>query len=134
MLEKICEKYGFTYSKNYVVPSINKTYPDKILDEALLAKRKDGKEVEWLYVKDNKVHLVGNTDQMNIWLCDTRPDMTPERIIEFVKDLNMWLDAYNQEIHLYTLIDPEDWQEIANIPDASEDVRYTENGLLYADN
>lgn len=51
--------------------------------------------------------------------------MTPERIIEFVADLNTMLREFNDSyIAVKTLIDPEDWQEIAQVQDAYEDNRY----------
>ena len=70
--------------------------------------------------------ITGNTDQCNLWFYDTRPDLTPEKLIEFVKDLNEALEP-DEPILLKTLIDPEDWQEIAEVRDASNDERYINN-------
>ena len=51
--------------------------------------------------------------------------MTPDKIIEFVSDLNTMLRKFNNSyIAVRTLIDPEDWQEIAQVQDAYEDNRY----------
>ena len=51
--------------------------------------------------------------------------MTPNRIIEFVADLNTMLRKFNNEyVSVKSLIDPEDWQEIAQVKNAYEDDRY----------
>ena len=85
----------------------------------------DGDQVDWIrYVPAfDRVTLFGNTDHLNIWLSDTRPDMTPEKAISFVQEARL---AFNYAFALRDMIDPEDWQEIADVPDASEDERYTE--------
>ena len=52
-------------------------------------------------------------------------DMTPDRIIEFVADINTMLRKFNKSyMTIKSLIDPEDWQELANIEDAYKDNRY----------
>ena len=51
--------------------------------------------------------------------------MTPDRIIEFVADINTMLRKFNKSyMTIKSLIDPEDWQELANIEDAYKDNRY----------
>ena len=94
----------------------------------LYAKNTDGEDYPWIrYDKhDNTFSIEGNTDNCNLWFCDTRPDLTPDKLIEFVKDLNAALEP-NESILLKTLIDPEDWQEIANVRDAYNDGRYINN-------
>ena len=103
-------KYGFpvVQRNNYIVMKTNNT---------------DGKMVNWIkYMpKSDTVTIIGNTDNMNIWLHETRPDMTVDRCIQFIKELS---DALDCRLRVKELIDPEDWQEIANISDAAEDIRY----------
>lgn len=68
-----------------------------------------------------------NTDQCDIWLYETRPDMTPERCVEFFEELSRTMGLYGEDkLKVSTWIDPEDWQEIAGVQDAYEDNRYTE--------
>ncbi len=114
-LKNICKKYNFKYAEHS---------EDKI---ALCAKNTDKDWYDWikLDLKNKDVTLIGNTDQCNFWFCDTRKDMTPNKIIEFVADLNTMFRKFNDSyITIKTLIDPEDWQEIAQVNDAYEDNRY----------
>ena len=94
----------------------------------IYAKNTDGEDYPWIkYVTSSDLFsIAGNTDQCNLWFCDTRPDLTPEKLINFIKELN-WALEPDEPILLKTLIDPEDWQEIANVRDAYEDERYTNN-------
>lgn len=109
-----------------------KKYKFKIVengnDLSLCAKNTDKEWSEWIIynTKNNKIMLIGNTDQCNFWFCNTRKDLTPERLIEFKNDLNFILNKIDYEIELKTMIDPEDWQEIAGIRDAYDDPRYNE--------
>lgn len=104
-------------------------------DIILCAKNTDKEWAEWIiYNKDdNSVSVIGNTDHMNFWFYDTRKDLTPEKIIDFVNELNEVFEKTEYEIPLRTLIDPEDWQEIANIEDAYTDSRYTESYSVQKD-
>ena len=114
-LKNICKKYNF----KYVEHSENKI--------SLCAKDTDKHWSDWikLDLKNKEVLLVGNTDSCNFWFCDTRKDMTPDRIIEFGADLNTLLRNFNNGyVSVKTLIDPEDWQVIAQIKDAYDDNRY----------
>lgn len=114
-LKCMCKKYDFKFAEY----SENKI--------ALCAKDTDRHWRDWikLDIKNKEVRLVGNTDNCNFWFCDTRKDMTPEKIIEFVADLNTMLRKFNDSyISVKSLIDPEDWQEIAQVKDAYEDDRY----------
>lgn len=61
---------------------------------------------------------------MNLWFCETRKDLTSDKLLELTKDLNEILNEYDLSVKVSTLIDPEDWQEIANVNDAYEDIRY----------
>lgn len=94
----------------------------------LYAKNTDGEAYPWIRYdeKYNTFSIEGNTDNCNLWFCDTRPDLTPEKLISFIKDLN-WALEPDEPILLKTLVDPEDWQEIADIRDAYKDERYINN-------
>lgn len=110
-LKTVADKYGFS-----VVDTAEQIQ--------FIAKDTDSKSVVWFcYDKKKDIIYTNNTDSVNIWLCDTRKDFTPEKCIAFVAELNK---AMNSEIPLSHLIDPEDWQEIASVQDAYEDTRYTE--------
>jgi hypothetical protein len=111
--KSVGEKYGFP-----VVEKGNKA--------TLKAINTDGKQVDWIkYNRDTDiVTCIGNTDQCNIWLRDTRKDLTAEKIMQFVDDLNKVFDLQGDKFTIRNLIDPEDWQEITNVPDAHADARY----------
>lgn len=95
---------------------------------ALCAKNTDREWAEWIIynIKNNQIMLMGDTDQLNFWFYNTRKDLTPERLIDFKNDLNFILNKIDYEIDLKTMIDPEDWQEIAGIGNAYDDPRYNE--------
>ena len=111
---EVCQKYGFSTI----------TLGDK---EVLVAKNTDNEDVNWIAYDTEKdtVSFSGNTDYYNLWFYETRKDLTPDKIVEFVKDLNEALDLQGDKILVKELIDPEDWQAIADIRDAYEDLRYT---------
>lgn len=95
--------------------------------EILTARNTDGESVKWIYYnpKTDTVSYIGNTDVCNIWFCNTRKDFTPEKTIQFVDDLNNTFELQGEgRIQIKELIDPEDWQGIADIHDAYEDARY----------
>lgn len=114
----IAHKYGFKFTEH-----CTSKYDYSVSIEA---KNTDNEFVTWLtyFPFKEELQIMGNTDELNLWLCDTRSDMTPDKIISFIDDLNVGLEKANIEVSVKELIDPEDWQEIANIPDASEDQRY----------
>lgn len=89
----------------------------------VMAKDVDGRWFAWIkYGSYHKtVSIMGNSDECNLWFCETRPDLTPEVIVNMVIELNAALET---EITIQALIDPEDWQEIAHVQDADEDDRY----------
>lgn len=129
-LKEVAKKYGFEYKENYKVEwsverdrNNNKIFIP--LDEVLLAKNTDGKCVIWIYRKDNTIFVCGNTDNLNIWLSDTRKDLSADTLVEFCNELNEWADEYGWTVPLRVIIDPEDWQEIAGVEDALEDKRYS---------
>lgn len=89
----------------------------------LVCKDIDDKDRSWIEfdINSDTVQLIGNTDNCNLWFYKTRKDLTPEILLGFVNDLNK---AFEINFTLRELIDPEDWQEIANVSDASTDNRY----------
>ena len=106
-------------------------YGFKILQDGeayrLCAKNTDNRWTRWIsyYPDKDTVSSLGNTDYLNIWLCDTRKDFTPEKCLNFVEDLNKLFELKGEDKFLIKdLVDPEDWQEIAGVRDASEDKRY----------
>ena len=71
---------------------------------------------------------MGNTDQCNIWFCDTKSHLSPDDCLQLVEDLNEALELRNDDrFKVKELIDPEDWQVIAGVHDAYEDVRYLQS-------
>ena len=129
-LKEVAKKYGFEYKENYKVEwSVERDGNNNEifipLDEVLLAKNTDGKCAVWIYRKDNTIFVYGNTDNLNIWLSDTRKDLSADTLVEFCNELNEWANEYGWTIPLRVIIDPEDWQEIAGVEDASEDKRYS---------
>lgn len=117
-LKEVANKYGF--KEQHATNSIS-----------LMAKDTDKHWVKWVtYDIAKDTIYFDNTDCLNIWLCDTRPDLTPERLMEFVKELNSSFGFEGEDrLQLKQLVDPEDWQEIAKVRDASTDKRYTESRL-----
>lgn len=112
--KKLGEKYDFPV----------KTVGQKHI---LTAKNTDNEDVYWISYseKTDMLRYLGNTDNCNIWLSETRKDFTPEKTIQFIKDLNEVFDLEDSEKFLLkNLIDPEDWQEIAKVNDAYDDIRY----------
>ena len=100
----VCEKYGFTTSDT----------DDKVFLEANTVG--DKYLVTWIKydIKEDKVILTGNTDNCNLWFGETRPDLTPEKIINFVLELNKALNLKGKnKFTVKQLIGPEDWQDIA---------------------
>ena len=112
-LNQVARKYGFGFRKT-----------DNT--ETLTAKNTDGKWTGWIKhsIANEEVEVKGDTDNLNLWLHETRPDLSPEKIVAFVKDLNECL-CVEPPIALSDIIDPEDWQEIADVEDAHTDSRYT---------
>jgi len=116
-LRKLARKYRFKYraTENQFVFVANNT---------------DGEPTDWITLDRNDMmfhhtwHLScrGNTDNLNLWFYQTRKDLTPKKIVSFIKSLSTIL---NYNLKVYNVIDPEDWQEIAKVNDAYDDVRYT---------
>lgn len=118
--KRLIDKYDFTLGEG------NNNKKGKYV--SLEATTIDGGKISWLkyYPENDTIQLIGNTDQCNIWFCDTRKDFTPEKISEFVKDLNdvFRLSDDDSIFTIKEIIDPEDWQVIADIYDAYVDERY----------
>lgn len=94
---------------------------------ALYAKTTDRKSLAWLRYNTEKgtLFITGNTDNCNLWFHETRKDLTAEKILQFVEELNQ-IFSFEKPLKVSDLIDPEDWQEIANIKDAYLDPCYTQ--------
>ena len=93
----------------------------------LCAKNTDGHWVSWIGFNPNadRTFWFGNTDQLNIWLSDTRKDFSPEKCLLFVGELNKVLGLMgDNRFRVRELIDPEDWQGMAWVDDAYADKRF----------
>lgn len=125
-VQETVERYGF---KAKIVKSISVLEWDKENKKVaskrqknpsviVYAKDTDGKETRWFeYHSIGNLYVGNNTDCCNIWLYETRPDLTPEDLVTMFSEIKAELKAY---------VDPEDWQEIAGVCDAYEDKRYTD--------
>lgn len=84
-LKEICNEYEFQY----------KELSNKKL--AMYAKDIDKKWQEWIKLDLDKrnISVIGNTDQCNIWFCDTRKDMNPTKITSLVAKLNNLFRRFN---------------------------------------
>ena len=119
--KKIARKYGF---KAYFMGDAGKEdLPNQVVLEA---KNTDGEWNTWFTINldTGKLRLRGNTDHSNLWFYETRKDMTPRKLVRFVKEINAFITSVKPHILMRHLIDPEDYQEIANINDAYDDDRY----------
>lgn len=119
--KELAHKYGF----NIVEGKTN----EGLGYVALQAKNTNDKHTDWIkyYVDNDKVQLIGNTDQCNIWFYETRKDFTPEKINSFITELNKVFNLGGEGFLIRDLIDPEDWQVLAGVRDAYKDDRYFKN-------
>lgn len=124
-VKETVERYGF---RAEIVEEIsvterneNRVFETKTVKNPsvfVFAKNTDGKEVKWFEYNSNEDRYHGNnTDQWNIWLCDTRKDLTAEDLVTMFTEI---------EAEMRVFVDPEDWQELANVCDAYEDKKYTD--------
>lgn len=93
----------------------------------LCAQDLDHKWVPWVGFNPNadRTFWFGNTDQLNIWLSDTRKDFGPEKCLLFVGELNKVLGLMgDNRFRVRELIDPEDWQGMARVDNAYADKRF----------
>lgn len=83
---------------------------------------------KWLSYKKatDQARLAGDTVLCNLWFSKTRPDLTAERLMELVPDLNNALDMGDPYL-LRELIGKKDWEAIAGIDNAEEDPRWSKN-------
>lgn len=130
---KICNKNVISFSSenrtltNFLIVGQKYDFRTELTKygACLYARDTNGEYCPWIKynMKEDTFTIMGNTDLCNLWFYDTRPDLTSDKLVEFVKDLN-WALEPDEPILLKTLIDPEDWQEIANVQDAYKDERY----------
>ena len=119
--KKIARKYGF---KAYFMGDGKVLLPNRMI---LQAKNTDGEWTDWFTVNldSGKMRLMGNTDQLNLWFNQTRRDMTPRKLVRFVKEINAFITSVKPHVLVRHLIDPEDYQELKGTPnDAYDDERY----------
>lgn len=121
-LNSLCDKYNFKL-KN---AGINDNFYYEVY-----AKNTDGKDVIWFDIQVSNhdsaygklfepiLTVYGNTDQNNIWLSDTRKDLTLKDVIYFCNKIaslcNCKLVTHStdnsKEIYIHHLVDLEDLQE-----------------------
>lgn len=111
-LSNWCDEYGFTLSEEngeYVIWGT----------EAF-----DGGAVEWIWY-DPAADTVQatDTDKNNMWLYEGRPDLSADDIVSMSAKLARILDW--QDMTIEDIVDPEDWQEIAQVHDAYGDPTFT---------
>lgn len=121
-LKKICDKYGFKTKFS----GVNDNYFCNVY-----AKNTDGNYVFWFDIQlsnhdstygkpfEPVITLRGNTDQNNIWLSDTRKDLSLKDVTDFCimiakicncKLVTKYTDKPN-EINIHRIVDLEDLQE-----------------------
>lgn len=122
-IKELCDKYNF---KTRFSGQNDNFYCE------VYAKNTDGKDVIWFDIQLSNhdsaygipfepiIKIYGNTDQNNIWLCDTRKDLSLENIIDFCKTISEICNCKlttvpttkDNEIYIHHLVDIEDLQEI----------------------
>ncbi len=117
-IKDMCNQYGFQTE----FTGLNDNYYCEVY-----AKNTDNKDVLWFAIQlSNHVSsepiliIYGNTDQNNIWLCDTRKDLTLNNIVDFCKNvcdichckLTISPLTKENEVYIHRLVDIEDLQEI----------------------
>lgn len=139
----LIRKYGFAAVKTDKIFTIQ--YGTVNTDAVVVkSKNTDGKSTEWFTIiprlpkeveHEQTAFITGNnTNCLNIWLYETRKDLTADILVEFFGKIEELLNLpKNERDLLSTFVDPEDWQEIANVPDAYEDVRYKSHNYYKAE-
>ncbi len=120
--KKIARKYG--HKAYFMGDAGNKELPNQV---GLEAKNTDGEWNTWFTINldTGKLRLRGNTDHLNLWFYRTRRDMTPRKLVRFVKEINAFITSVKPHVLVRHLIDPEDYQELKGTPnDAYDDERY----------
>ena len=121
-LNSLCNKYNFKLKS----AGLNDNFYYEVY-----AKNTDGKDVIWFDIQVSKhessdgkffepiLTVYGNTDQNNIWLSDTRKDLTLKDVIYFCNKIaslcNSKLVSHStdnqNELYIHHLVDLEDLQE-----------------------
>ena len=132
--KQIVKKYGFMARCGDTVQSVKYgtiNAPVFIIQ----ARNTDKHWINWFSIvpdmglkhQHNSLVIGNDTDVINVWLYETRPDLTPEDCVMFFAELNSLFHLEGEDmILLKDWIDPEDWQEIADVTDAYDDPRYTD--------
>lgn len=122
-IKELCDKYKF----KTIFSGINDNFSCEVHSN-----NTDGNDVIWFEIQlsnhdssngkpfEPVLTIYGNTDQSNIWLCDTRKDLSLKNIIDFCKSIteicNLKLTTVpttkDNEIYIHRLVDIEDLQEI----------------------
>lgn len=123
---EVAEKYGFNAKiisgYEHCIESLNTKNNPSV---QIYAKNTDGRWVKWfLFDSVREVFYGDETDRLNIWLCDTRKDLTADMLLHFFREIYIALNITGNDI-LMRYVDPEDWEEIADVPNAYNDPRYT---------
>lgn len=123
LIKEICDKYKFT--TRYA------GFNDNFYCE-VYSKNTDGEDTLWFDIQlsdhdsadgklfEPKLRIYGNTDQNNIWLSDTRKDLSLENVIDFCKNISSICNCKlvtkstdkENEIYIHSLVDLEDLQEM----------------------
>lgn len=137
-IKEICDRYNF---KTRFSGQNDNFYCE------VYARNTDGKDVIWFDIQLSNhdsaygipfgpiLKIYGNTDQSNIWLCDTRKDLSLENIVDFCKTIteicNLKLTIVptikDNEIYIHRLVDIEDLQEINGFKSLEEIKPYLSN-------
>lgn len=118
LIKQICDKYNF---KTMLSVENDNLYYE------VYAKNTDNKDVLWFAIQlsdhvsyEPILIIYGNTDQNNIWLCDTRKDLILNNIVDFCKNVcdichcKLTVSPFTKEneVYIHRLVDIEDLQEI----------------------
>ncbi len=144
-LKNLCDKYKF----KTVISGIN----DNIYYE-IHAKNTDNKDVLWFDIQianhdsnygkpfEPIITIYGNTDQNNIWLSQTRKDLSLKDIMDFCikisklcncKLVTKYTDKPN-EINIHRLVDLEDLQEFKDYVSLEDLQKYIDSNIDRIDN
>lgn len=110
-LQDWCDEYGFKLTDEdgeYIIWGIETV---------------DEEPVEWLWYNPvTDIVQATDTDKNNMWLYESRPDLSADDIVEMIGRLAVILDW--DDLVVEKMVDPEDWQEIAGVRDAYADERF----------
>lgn len=143
-LKELCDKYGFKTKFS----GMNDNYFCNIY-----AKNTDGNDVFWFDIQLSNhdsaygktfepiITLRGNTDQNNIWLSDTRKDLSLKDITDFCiilaricncKLVTRYTDKPN-EINIHRIVDLEDLQEFKDFVSLEDLQKYIDSNMNITD-